>query len=914
MRVSLCGNLFPLVSVLSLFVLTAACGDDDDEGGGSGARGGAGGTAGRSGSGGAGGTSGSTGTGGSAGTATAGTAGSAGTAGASGTAGVDGGVGASGTAGDAGVGGTTGDAGPDASAPADLYALTTANRLLLLNRATGAVASSVTITGLPATDSLIGMDFRPADGALYAVSRAGKVYVIDRATGVATLKSTLAADPADTTDPFTQLSGNDFGVDFNPVPDRLRIVSNTGQNLRVNVDTGATTTDLTLNPGSPQVGAAAYTNSFAAACRTRLYVIDPAAKTLLIQDPPNDGRLTAVGNLGAGVSTGNANGFEIETRSDGTLAAVAAFTALDTTRLYDIDLTTGAASGERPIALNGGEALRGLTIAPPATAPSQALGELLGVTASNKLVSFNRGAPGKLCTSASVSGLQANEAVLGIDVRPADGALYALGSTGRLYTVNTGTAAATLKSTLAADPADTTEPFSALPGGDFGVGFNPVPDRLRVTSNARHNLRINVDTGATTTDSDLTPGTASVTAVAYTNSFAGAKSTTLFAIDTVSDSLSRIGADPATGAACPGDTGNPNCGVVTTIGPLGLGDVTGVDGFDIDGRTGVAGSALAALSVGNAATSGLFTIDLGTGAAAPPAGVANPTIGGGERLRGLALTANLKVTVFGLTSDAKLVSFVPTAPGTLGLDVAISGLDYGDSPLGIDFRPADGKLYLVGSIGRLYTVDTATGAATRVANLSAASGDDNPFTTLNAGAAYGLDFNPVPDLLRLVNNAADNLRIVPSARNLGTPPVAQAAGATFTDANLNPGTPMVVAAAYTNSFAGAATTTLFGIDSTSDALVRQGGPDGTPSPNAGLITVIGALGIDANGDVGFDIAGGRNGIAIAAARVGGTSSELYAVNLVTGAATPFNTAAGVSNVIGTAGTTQPLKGLAIELK
>jgi hypothetical protein len=106
---------------------------------------------------------------------------------------------------------------------------------------------------------------------------------------------------------------------------------------------------------------------------------------------------------------------------------------------------------------------------------------------------------------------------------------------------------------------------------------------------------------------------------------------------------------------------------------------------------------------------------------------------------------------------------------------------------------------------------------------------------------------------------------------------------------------------------------LFGIDSTSDALVRQGGPDGTPSPNAGLITSIGALGVDFSGDVGFDIAGARNGIAIAAARVSGAASELYAINLATGAATPFNTAAGAS-VIGTAGTTQPLKGLAVELK
>jgi hypothetical protein len=908
MRVSLWGNLSPLMSVLGLIALTSACGDDDDGGG---AKGGAGGAmAGKGGSGGAGrgGSAGSMGSGGSSGSA-----GRGGTAGTSGTGGTAGSSGSAGSAGTAGTAGMPGDAGSDASAPGDTYAVTSANRLLFINRASGSVASVVNITGIPATEAIVGMDFRPADSGLYVVTTVGKIYVVDKGTGAATLKSTLTADPADTSAPFTALAGNDFGVDFNPVPDRLRIVSNTGQNLRINVDTGATITDGALNPGSPQVGAAAYTNSFAAACRTRLYVIDAVTKKLLIQDPPNDGRLTEVGDLGSGASLGTASGFEIASQNDGTMVAVAAFTALDGTRLYDIDPTTGAATNARTLSLNSGETLRGLSIAPPAAPPAQAFGELLGVTVSNKLVSFNRAAPGKLCTSASITGLQANENVLGIDVRPADGALYALASTGRLYTVNSG-GAATLKSTLTADAADTTDAFTALAGADFGVGFNPVPDRLRVTSNTGQNLRINVDTGATTTDAALSPSTPSVTAVGYSNSFPGAKSTTLFALDTGTDSLVRVGADPATGGACPGDAGNPNCGVVASIGALGIGDVTGVDGFDLDGRTGAAGNALAAVAVGAATASSLYAIDLSTGAAAPPAGVANPTIGGGERLRGLALAANPSLAVFGLTANGRLVSFVPATPGTLTTDVAISGLGTGESLVGIDFRPADGRLYAIGSSGKLYSVNTASGAVTLVASLSAAAGDDNPFTALSATAAFGQDFNPVPDLLRLVDNAGSNLRIVPSARSLGTPAVAQVAGATFTDAALNPATPALVAVAYTNSYASSTVTTLLGVDGTADALVRVGGPDGTPSPNTGTVTAVGALGIDVTGDAGFDIAGGRNGIAIVAARTSGASSELFAINLATGAASPFNTAAGANNVIGTSGTTQPLKGLAIELK
>ncbi|MEK2481574.1 DUF4394 domain-containing protein, partial [Lactobacillus acidophilus] len=78
------------------------------------------------------------------------------------------------------------------------------------------------------------------DGLLYAVGSSGRIYTINTSSGAATVKATLTADATDTTLPFTALSGTEFGVDLNPVADRLRVVSNTGQNLRINVDNGAT--------------------------------------------------------------------------------------------------------------------------------------------------------------------------------------------------------------------------------------------------------------------------------------------------------------------------------------------------------------------------------------------------------------------------------------------------------------------------------------------------------------------------------------------------------------------------------------------------------------------------------------------------------------------------------------------------
>ena len=107
----------------------------------------------------------------------------------------------------------------------------------------GDLLSALPITGLTGGELILGIDFRPETGQLYGFGHLGapgvRLYIFDPVTGAATLVSTLAlaADPADTTDPYTDVFGTDFGVDFNPVPDRIRLVTDTGQNLRVNPDT-----------------------------------------------------------------------------------------------------------------------------------------------------------------------------------------------------------------------------------------------------------------------------------------------------------------------------------------------------------------------------------------------------------------------------------------------------------------------------------------------------------------------------------------------------------------------------------------------------------------------------------------------------------------------------------------------------
>jgi trimeric autotransporter adhesin len=778
---------------------------------------------------------------------------------------------------------------PDAAARivGDTWGFTSSKRLVLFERATGRLERAVNVA-VPVNETVWGVDVRPADGSIIAVTSAGKLYTIDPQSGAMTPKSTLTADVADTSEAFTALAGTAYGVDFNPVPDRLRIVSNTGQNLRINVDTGAVTTDLALNPANTGVVAAAYTNSFAAACRTSLYVLDGVGRKLLLQNPPNDGKLTDLGSLGD-AAIGAVHGFDIAIDSAGVSVALVSATAADGERVAELNLSTGALSSPRVVALNAGETLDSVFVLPPSTAPSQAVGELLATTATNKLISFNRGAPGKLCTSAPITGLGAGESVVGADVRPADGNLYALTNNGKLYTVAIATATAALKSTLT--------PATTLSGAEFAVGFNPVPDRLRVISDTGVNLRINVDDGVVTTDSAITQaaGTPGITAAAYTNSFAGARSTTLWAIDSTSDSLVLVGANPADAAACPNAT-NPNCGVSTVVQPLGItGDVTAINGFDIEATTG---AALAALAIGDAASSTLYTIQ----PSGPTVSVAAGTIGGGERVRSLTFAATPALTAWVVTSDSKLISFAPNAPQTSLTNAALTGLQTDETLVGIDVRPLDGKLYGLGSTGRLYGL-APSGAATQVVALAPATG--SAFTTLPI-STYGFDFNPAADALRLVNRDEGNLRTLPSTRTAGS------LGATFVDTALNPTGASVVAAGYTNNFVGTPNTTLYVIGGSVSTLYRQGGLAGEPSPNGGGLTSVGALGVNSAFDVGFDIAGGNNGLALAVLDQS-NASTLFSINLSTGAATLLNGAATAS-ASAIAGATGAVRGLALELK
>jgi hypothetical protein len=259
--------------------------------------------------------------------------------------------------------------------------LTDANSLVIFSVDRPDKAKMRAITGLQAGETLLGIDLRPANNKLYGITN-DNLYIIDIDTGVATLQRPLniRAD-----------AGSFSGVDFNPKPDLLRLVNGNDEDFRLNVVTGEVFDDSTLSNGklnyvagdvnagaNPNVNAIAYTNSFAPSPDpnrvTLLYGLDTDLDVLVLQDPPNNGTLTTIGNLG--VDFGDRTGFEIFSSSSDVNLAFAS----SGSNLFRIDLSA-TASGDRASLIgsigNGNNNIIGL--ASRATPEPSALGALAAI-------------------------------------------------------------------------------------------------------------------------------------------------------------------------------------------------------------------------------------------------------------------------------------------------------------------------------------------------------------------------------------------------------------------------------------------------------------------------------------------------------------------------------------------------------
>jgi Domain of unknown function (DUF4394) len=215
-----------------------------------------------------------------------------------------------------------------------IVGLVDGKQIVTIDPATRKVASKADIKG---AEKLVGIDVRPADGMLYGIAVDGSVVTIDLKSGQATVKSKLSEKfKPDVT----------HIMDFNPVVDRVRLMTSEGANLRVSVDEGKWFGDQShkYKDGDPNAGkrprvvAGAYTNSWQGTKMTTLYDIDATTNSLVTQVPPNDGVLNTVGPLGITLSGPVA--FNIvsqgEDKNDGWLVTGGA--------LYSVDLKSGKAT------------------------------------------------------------------------------------------------------------------------------------------------------------------------------------------------------------------------------------------------------------------------------------------------------------------------------------------------------------------------------------------------------------------------------------------------------------------------------------------------------------------------------------------------------------------------------------------
>lgn len=453
--------------------------------------------------------------------------------------------------------------------------------------------------------------------------------------------------------------------------------------------------------------------------------------------------------------------------------------------------------------------------------------EFFALASTNMLVKYDAMKPGTPISNVMISGLQTSETMLAIDFRPATGQLYGVGSSSRIYVINTTSGEARAIGTGAFSPA--------LAGNVAAFDFNPTVDRIRLISTGGQNLRLNPETGTVVaTDGMINIGgtvNGNITGAAYTENKAGASTTVLFDLDVQNDILYKQ--DP------------PNAGGLVAVGNLGI-NLNGSGEFDIDASTNTG------LAVYNdeAGKPSVFTIDLMTGKA-----VNVGALGGGvTSVTGIAIQTN--PVAFAVQNGTTLLIFNPEAP--VPVSKTITGTMSGETIVGLDFRPANGQLYALGSTSRLYTINTSNGAAAAVGGQ---------FVSLLTGTEFGFDFNPTVDRIRIVGNTGLNIRVHPITGAIAA-----------TDVNINPEPAMITAVAYTNNFAGATTTVLFDMDASSDKLFKQ------DPPNGGTLVEIGPLGLNAQSISGFDIGGTSNNAW--AVLTADNKTRIYKVNLMNGSASP----------------------------
>ncbi|CAN5413655.1 hypothetical protein BH09SUM1_BH09SUM1_28400 [soil metagenome] len=480
-----------------------------------------------------------------------------------------------------------------------------------------------------------------------------------------------------------------------------------------------------------------------------------------------------------------------------------------------------------------------LLVSIASTSPGE---RLIGVSSLSERIILDTDDPGRY--AASDLGLSAAGTPLGSAIRPSDAKLYILTDSSGV----TKRYVAEVEGGIAQLLGTTTIPLSDLKG----MTFDPLTNQIRCTTATGKNYSINPDTGSVTTLTDLAfaPGDVNSGVVAsniYGLAYGyepGAASPTLYGIDYTHDSLVTIGTK----------TQSADGGRVHTIGPLHRTTAAKIP-MAISSYSDIAYCYMP-VSGGN---SYLCTIDREIGDARL---IQDLTIESPNLFVGLSVVPPKQYETIVTCNSGSIFTFRTDNTNSPLSFVTINGIPGTEKIIGMDYRPANNLLYVLTSTGRVCTVDPYVGILTVVGG---------PISTLPVGPGIGFDFNPVPDRMRVTSGTDQNLRIDPTSLSVTNDTVlAYAIGDGSAGAN-----PLVCGSAYTNSFAGAFTTTLYDIDAATDKLVIQN------PPNNGTLNSVGALGENI-ADAAFDISGVTGKAYIVYTHASDTDSTLGEINLTSG--------------------------------
>jgi hypothetical protein len=744
------------------------------------------------------------------------------------------------------------------------------------------INATIPITGITAGQDIVGLDSRPATGELFLLgynkmTSEANLYTIDTMTAVATPVGAM---------PVTlMLDTGKVGFDFNPLVDRIRVVSESGANYRLNPITGgiaATDSTLSYNIGdlneneTPQVISAAYINSYIGTPTTTLYDYDAGLNIITTQNPPNNGTLNTIGSSLINVDSMTRR-MDMDIFFDAFTASNIAYASAHVQgstvdSLYMIDLTSGEFTNLGPI--GNGIPISNIALYIDRTVPPL-IGNLIYGLSGNNLIEFDSQNPGFIRSYKSITGLTAGQTIAGMDVRPATGELYALGydttnNNSQLYTIDMMTAMATA--------IDSTPIQLMLGTGHIGFDFNPTVDRIRVVAENDTNYRLHPTTGAIAAidqglaygASDINNGTdPNVGTAAYLNSYIGTGTTLLYTID---DSLAIL------------TTQNPpNAGTLNTVGPLGINLNPADLSVDMDIYFNPMTSSNTAYVNANTDADNrdaLYTIDLATGTATNLG-----TIGSGIMVKDIAVAIDRTAPpltgriIYGL-SGSSLFSFDSDNTEFIRSFMPITGVTAGQMIAGMDVRPLNGELFILGydttaGTAQLYTVDTTTAIATAVGASS---------MSLNLGAGnIGFDFNPLVDRIRVVGVNDMNYRLNPITGTLAATDSME----NYAMGDINFGAdPSIGSVAYTNNYNGTGSTTLIGFDESLNTFVTQN------PPNDGTLNTIGMSGLALNPndlsvdmDIYFNADSVSDEIFFAANTDSSTHDNLYMIDMTTGSAT-----------------------------